>query len=154
MPEKQDLPSLAILGEVAGAELSAMSAHAESLDTKAGVILGFAGVLVGLGATAQPSLSKSVAFQIGLSLAVVAAVLAAWAFVPRRFPVLELRVLRDKYLAAPEAETRLRLLDTQIQMTRQAADLARRKGHRIRLSAGCLAGAAALIMIGTLTAGG
>jgi hypothetical protein len=154
MPDKQDLPSLAILSELVDAERSAMSAHAESLDTKAGVILGFAGVLVGLGATAQPSLVKSVVFQIGLGLAVVAAVLAAWAFVPRRFPVLELRHLRDKYLVVPEAETRLRLLDTQIEMTRQASDLVKRKGYRIELSAGCLAGAAALIVIGTLTTGG
>jgi hypothetical protein len=154
MPDQQSLPSLSILGELADTELAAMSAHAESLDTKAGVVLGFAGVLVGLGATAQPVVLKSVISQAGLGLTVAAAVLAAWAFLPRNFPVLELRRLRDKYLVASEEQTRLRLLDTQIEMTRQAATLVKRKGYRIQLSVGCLACATALIVIGTLTTGG
>src|ERR1700747_1870344 len=121
MPDQPSLPSLSILGELADTERAAMSAHAESLDTKAGGVLGFAGVLVGLGASAQPVLLKSAISQAGLGLTVAAALLAAWAFLPRNFPVLELRRLRDKYLVASEEHTRLRLLDTQIEMTRQAA---------------------------------
>jgi len=57
-----------------------MNAHAESLDTKAGVILGFAGVLVGLGATAQTYVSSDVTFQVGLGVAVLSALAAAFAF--------------------------------------------------------------------------
>jgi len=154
MPDEQSLPSLSILGELVDTERAAMSAHAESLDTKAGVVLGFAGVLVGLGATAQPVFLRSAISQAGLGLTVAAAMLAAWAFLPRNFPVLELLRLRDKYLVASEEETRLRLLDTQIEMTRQAASLVKRKGYRIQLSVGCLACATALIVIGTLTTGG
>jgi len=80
--EDQQLPSLAILLAQVAAERETMNAHAESLDSKAGVVLGFAGVLVGLGATAQVAISDTVVFQVGLSVAVVAATLAAWAFLP------------------------------------------------------------------------
>jgi hypothetical protein len=48
-----------------------------------------------------------VIFQVGLVVAVVAAVLAAWAFLPRRYPVLEVERLRQSNLTASEADTRL-----------------------------------------------
>lgn len=97
-----------------------MNAHAESLDTKAGVVLGFAGVLVGLGATAQAFVSADIAFQIGRGAAVLAALSAAFAFLPRKYPVVEVLRLRE-FLTAPEAETRLTLLDVQIDMAVEAA---------------------------------
>lgn len=115
------------------------------------VVLGFAGVLVGLGATAQLSVSDGVVFQVGLAVAVIAAVLAAWAFLPRRYPVLEVERLRQANLTASEAETRLELLDTQIEMVKEAATLVRQKGWRVRAAVGCLAVAAALVVIGILT---
>jgi hypothetical protein len=77
-----------------------MHAHAESLDSKAGVVLGFAGVLVGLGATAQSAVSDEVAFQVGLGFAVFAALFAAVSFLPRRYPVLEVARLRENNLTA------------------------------------------------------
>jgi hypothetical protein len=43
-----------------------MNAHAESLRAEAGVVLGFADVLVGLGATAQAYVSDRAVFQAGL----------------------------------------------------------------------------------------
>jgi len=85
--EDQQLPSLAIVLAQVVAERETMNAHAESLDGKAGVVLGFSGVLVGLGATAQIAVSGTMIFEIGLAVAVVAAILAAWAFLPRRYPV-------------------------------------------------------------------
>ncbi len=127
-----------------------MNSHAESLDSKAGVVLGFSGILVGLGATAQMGISDKVVFQVGLSVAVVAAVLGAWAFLPRRYPVLEVERLRQSNLTASEAETRLELLDTQIVMVKEAASLVRLKGWRVRAAVVCLAIAAALIVAGTL----
>jgi hypothetical protein len=57
-------------------------------------------------------------------------------------------------LATAEAETRLHLLDTQIEMTKLAAGSVNRKAIRVRWAVACLAGAAALIVIGTLTAEG
>ena len=152
--EDQELPSLVIVLAQVAAERETMNAHAESLDGKAGVVLGFAGVLVGLGATAQVAVSGGVIFQIGLAVAVVAAVLAAWAFLPRRYPVLEVERLRQANLTASEAETRLELLDTQIEMVKEASTLVRQKGWRVRAGVGCLAIAAALVVAGTLTAVG
>jgi hypothetical protein len=149
--DDDQLPSLGIVFTQVAAERETMNAHAESLDAKAGVVLGFAGVLVGLGATAQVAVSGRVSFQIGLAVAVVAAVLAAWAFLPRRYPVLEVERLRQALLTASEAETRLELLDTQIVMVKQAATLVRQKGWRVRAAVGCLATVAALVVAGTLT---
>jgi hypothetical protein len=87
-PTRKRFPSLQILLDQVASEREAMNAHAEGLDTKAGVILGFAGVLVGPGATAQATISPDGIFQSGLAVAVAAAGLAAWAVFPRSYPVL------------------------------------------------------------------
>ena len=152
-PEPVPLPSLELVAAQVARERETMNAHAESLDTKAGVVLGFAGVLVGLGATAQPFVSADLAFQIGLGAAVLAALSAAFAFLPRKYPVVEVLQLRE-FLTAPEAETRLTLLDVQIDMVVEAATLVKRKGGRIKVAVALLAVAAALIVAGTLIATG
>jgi hypothetical protein len=154
MPGEPELPSLPIIMAQVVSERETMNAHAESLDTKAGVVLGFTGVLVGLGATAQSLISENVVFQIGLGVAVAAAVLAALAFRPRGYPVLELRRLRDNYLTSSDSETQLVLLDTQIEMVQEAVDLVKLKGRRVGLAIGCLAASATLIVAGTLVSGG
>jgi hypothetical protein len=68
--------------------------------------------------------------------------------------VIEVLRLRERYLTAPEEVTQLHLPDTQIEMVRQAADLVRRKGRRVKASVVCLAGAAAAVVAGTLMATG
>jgi len=150
---QQPLPSLDVIAAQVVSERETMNAHAESLDSKAGVILGFAGVLVGLGATAQTFVSSDLTFKIGLCLAVAAALFAASAFWPRKYPVVEVLPLRD-FLTAPEDETKLTLLDVQIDMVVEAAVLVRRKGRRLKAAVGLLAVAAALIVVGTLIATG
>ncbi len=154
MDEDQQLPSLAILLAQVVAEREAMNAHAESLDGRAGVVLGFSGILVGHGATAQITVSGTVIFEFGLAVAVVVAILAAWAFLSRRYPVLEVERLRQSNLTAPEAETRLELLDTHIVMVEEAATLVKQKGWRVRAAVGSLAIAAALVVAGKLAAMG
>lgn len=126
-----------------------MNAHAESLDTKAGVVLGFTGVLVGLGATAQAFVSSELTFQIGLGVAAAAALSAVLAFLPRKYPVVEVLPLRE-YLTATEDETKLTLLDVQIDMVIEAAILVRQKGRRVKTAVTLLAVAAALMVAGTL----
>jgi hypothetical protein len=148
------LPSLDLLSRQVATERATMNGHAESLDTKAGVVLGFAGVLVGLGATAQATVSTTNVFRVGLGAAVLSGLLAVWAYFPRRFPVIESRELREKYLTAPKEETQLFLLDTQIEMIKEAAALIRQKGIRLRSSLVSLAGAAAFAVAGTLEATG
>ena len=68
--------------------------------------------------------------------------------------MIEVLRLRERYLTAPEEVTQLHLLDTQIEMVRQAADLVRRKGRRVQASVVCLAGAAGSVVAGTLVATG
>jgi hypothetical protein len=84
VPDLPDLPSLDLVARQVALERQTMNSHAESLDTKAGVVLGFAGVLVGLGATAQQAVSAEVPFEVGLGFAVLSALLAALSFLPRR----------------------------------------------------------------------
>lgn len=131
-----------------------MRTHGESLDAKAGVILGFAGVLVGFGATTQPDISQNWVFRAGLGAAVLAALLAVWAFIPRPYPVLQVRLLRDEFLTATEAETKLSLLDTQIEMITQAAEGLQVKGRKLSAGGASLALAVLLVMVGTLAVGG
>ena len=147
------LLSLDVIAAQVASERQTMNAHAESLDTKAGVVLGFAGVLVGLGATAQTLVSSDLTFKIGLGVAVAAALSAALAFLPRKYPVVEVLPLRD-FLTATENETKLTLLDVQINMVIEAATLVRTKGQRVKTAVALLAIAAALIVAGTLVATG
>src|SRR5947199_2383702 len=102
------LLSLDVIASQVASERETMNAHAESLDTKAGVVLGFAGVLVGLGATARTLVSSDLTFKIGLGVTVAAALSAALAFLPRKYPVMEVLPLRD-FLTATENETKLTL---------------------------------------------
>jgi len=154
MSELPDLPSLDLVASQVAIERATMSSHAESLDTKAGVVLGFAGVLVGLGATAQTDISSEVTFEVGLGFAVLAAVLAALSFLPRRYPVLQVARLRENNLTAREEETKLELLDTEIAMVDEAAMMVRTKGGRVQGAVISLAVGASLVVAGTLSATG
>jgi hypothetical protein len=51
VPDLPALRSLDLILDQVASERETMNTHAESLDTKAGVVLGFSGVLVGLGAS-------------------------------------------------------------------------------------------------------
>lgn len=53
--------------------------------------------------------------------------------------MIEVLRLRNRYLTASEAETQLHLLDTEVEMVRQVAELVRRKGRRVKASVICLA---------------
>jgi hypothetical protein len=106
------LPSLSLLSDEVASELTAQERRGDALDTKAGVLLGFAGVLVGL---TVDQLHGFVAHS-GTVLAGVAALLAAVAFVPRSYPTLALRRLRETYLTADAEFTRRRVMDTRIAM--------------------------------------
>jgi len=67
--------------------------------------------------------------------------------------VVEVLPLRD-FLTATEADTKLTLLDVQIDMVVEAAGLVRRKGRRVKAAVGLLAVAAGLVVAGTLVATG
>ena len=83
--------------------------HTDAVDAKAGLVLGFSGVLV-----AVPATRLSGELVPGLLLALAAGLCALAVLLPQQFPTWELRDLRNRYLAAEEAFTRLHALDTTI----------------------------------------
>jgi hypothetical protein len=148
------MPSLELLRVQVATERETLNRHVESLDAKAGIVLGFSGVLVGLGATANSAVANTVAFQMGLGFAVLAAVLAVTSFFPTSsYPVLRVGRIRQSLTAQAE-ETSLALLDTQIDMVNRITRMLARKGRRVRLSVSNLATAAFLVVLGTLLSGG
>jgi len=102
--------------------------HFEGLDSKAGVLLGFSGVLVALTTRTPTPVGALAAFA-----ALLAIVFALSAYMPRRVPTLDVLPLRDRYLTAHERFSRLHLLDTKIEMIRELAGIVREKALRLRI---------------------
>ena len=104
------LPSLGPILEEVRHERDGQLRHFDALDQKAGILLGFAGALVALAPT-----QTNAVVDIGRGLAVIAAGAALSAFWPRRYrAIVELRLLRERYLAADPVFTLQTILDTQI----------------------------------------
>jgi len=123
--ELKGIRSLDVVRDEARAERAGQVANFDSIDTKAGILLGFAGALVALSRE-----GSSLALQLGRGLGVLSGFLSLWTFWPRRFWSTDLRPLRDKYLAAEPAFSKLRLLDTHIEMAERVAEVIRRKAIR------------------------
>lgn len=103
-PDLEDLPSLGLVLDVLRAGREERRGHFDALDQKAGLAIGFAGVLV--------TLSNDISEPwraLGVVASVISAGLALSSFWPRRYEVLD--NVRD-YLAAPEPQTQLVLVDT------------------------------------------
>lgn len=136
------LPSLDLLLELVQREREKQLAHLDALDNKAGIVLGFAGLLI----TLAPDVA--VGFQVVGVLAGAASVgLSLAAFWPRRFPVLEPSALRD-YLRADDAFTRLTVHDTLEDFVNEGSEILQAKGRRVRLGLMALALAATGIALG------
>jgi len=73
-----DRTSLALLIEISKSERDAQLSHFDSLDTKAGLVLGFAGVLIALGGAPGSVLGLG-----SIILAALAAAMAVASFWPR-----------------------------------------------------------------------
>ena len=122
------MPSLDLLLQTVMAERDKQLAHFDALDTKAGVLLAFDGVLIAF------QRSIRVEFQVaGIVLAAASAGFALWAFWPRKFPVLAPANLR-KYLTYETEQTRLMLHDTIGEMITRGALLLEKKAHRLKLA--------------------
>jgi hypothetical protein len=79
------LPSLDLLTHIAMQERDKQLAHFDALDTKAGVLMAFDGVLIVV------SRGVRLAFQLpGVVLAAASAAMGLAAFWPRKFPTLDL----------------------------------------------------------------
>lgn len=80
-----------------------------------------------------------------MAFGAVAAVLSVLAFVPRKYPVLNTGRLRH-YLRAEEKFTQLQILDSELQMIDEAADLARTKAFLLKAALGTLVLAVVLLV--------
>jgi hypothetical protein len=142
------LPSVDLVASRVELQLEHQLKHFDGRDNKAGIVLGFAGVL---GAIANGSEQLTIAGRIA---AVGAALLSLWAFLPRKYPVLDTRKLRDRYLRADPGFTKLHLLDTQMRMEEEASALLDRNASRLKLAVGLLAVGVLLSAAGMLATGG
>jgi hypothetical protein len=132
----QPLPSLEIVLDLNQGERALLVSHFDALDTKAGVVLGFAGVLVALSSGTGSWVAVASVFS-----AVAAAFLAVAAFWPRRVPTLLPSVLGE-YVGAESAFTRLRVIDTLELMINEASSVVSRKGRLLKFAMASLAFAA------------
>lgn len=123
---RASLPSLELILDVLRSSRAERCEHFDALDQKAGLALGFAGVVVTLSHdVAQPWR------DLGVGAAVIAAGLSLWAFWPREYDVLD--NVRD-YLAAPREQTQQVLVDTLALMNANADESMGRKAHRLELA--------------------
>jgi hypothetical protein len=136
------LPSLDPILEEVRSERAGQLRHFDALDTKAGLILGFAGALVALAPTG------ALLVDLGRLAAAASGIVALWTFWPRGYWSTNLLELRNLYLAAEPGFTKLNLLDTQIEMSRQLGLVLRGKATRLKLAMGILAVGALLTALG------
>ncbi|HUP69331.1 MAG TPA: hypothetical protein VM142_05890 [Acidimicrobiales bacterium] len=145
MPEpEKGLPSIDALLAAVERQHDQQRTHFEGLDSKAGIALGFAGAIAALAKDVQPGLAK-----IGVSLSILAAFLALMSIRPRKLPIFDPLALR-RYLRANEEFTKLRLLDTQIEMALRTSRLIETKAFWLQVSLATLVLSVALMVGGTL----
>jgi hypothetical protein len=141
MDERRLLSLDPILEEVRS-ERAAQLRHFDALDSKAGIILGFAGALVALAPTG------SLVVDLGRLAGSLSGIMALLTFWPRGYWSTDLLRLRDLYLTAQPEFTKLNLLDTQIGMTHQLGGVLKEKATRLKWAMGFLAAAALLTALG------
>ena len=130
--------SLDVLIAINQNERHAQLSHFDSLDTKAGLVLGFSGVIAALGTDSESAFG--VIAILAAALAGTAAVGSSW---PRRFPSIDIGRLGD-YVGAEPSFTKLTLVDTFEVMNSEVSSLLELKSRRLKL-------ALASLMTGVLT---
>jgi hypothetical protein len=126
-PEEEPYPSRSVVRAELDVELGLLERRSAAVDTKAGLVLGFAGVLVGLTKDVQSWITVA-----GQVLAVLAAVMAIRAFLPRYGGAVNPMTLRRKYLTTDKAVTELSVLDTRLMLKEQDEAALRVKARRVR----------------------
>lgn len=135
------VPSLSVIEDALQREDSTWRDRANSLDTKAGVILSAAGVIVAIVGT-----TSSVAAIIGEILAIATGAAAVRALWPRVDKAIGPQELRDRYLTSDPIRTRLILLNTRIQLHQKNEKRLLDKAGRLRIAALLLLGSALAIL--------
>lgn len=135
-----------------GGELGFQQQHFESLDSKAGIILGFAATGVALTAgVATDTLAASVLLSIATLAAASAVLVSLGSLWPRKFQVLDVGRVRDDALDRfPDSLTRVAILDTRVQMIDANRRLLQQKARRMKTGASLLMAAIVLISAATM----
>lgn len=141
------MDSLTLLLDCVQRERDAQLSHFDALDSKAGILLGFAGALI----TLSPGLDHWTR-AVSLATLALAAGLAVAAFFPRRMPTLDVVNLRE-YMRADEEFTKLRLHDSQLEMVSQGALVLHRKAWLLKLAVVSLGAGAITMAIGLIVGG-
>ena len=140
--DRDDLPSIGLVLDVLRAGREERCGHFEALDQKAGLAIGFAGVLV--------TLSNDISEPwraLGVVASVISAGLALSSFWPRGYEVLD--NVRD-YLAAPEPQTQLVLVDTLAVMNLRTDRSMGAKARRLKAALVALALAVVMLGVGVI----
>ncbi len=139
----EQVPSLGIVEDALRHEDESYRVRANSLDTKAGVILSAAGVIVALvGANA------GIAGLIAQLAAIASGVAAVLTILPRVDKAIGPRNLRDRYLQVDPVTTRLIMLNTRILLHERNEQRLVEKAMRLKISAVFLLASAAAIATG------
>jgi len=117
--------------------------RAGSIDTKAGLLLGAAGIVVALVGN-EPGVAELAAQLLAAGSGVTAA-LTLW---PRVDKGIAPRSLRDRYLTADLIRTRLVLLNTRLELHAKDESQLIRKARHLRLAAALLLAATATLVAG------
>lgn len=141
--EPDPLPSLELVLDVLRSGRDDRREHFDALDQKAGLALGFAGVLV----TLSNDITQPWA-TLGVLTSVLSAALAVWSFAPRRYDVLD---NVRQYMAASPTQTRLVLIDTLLVMNLRADQAMGVKARRLQLALIALVSAVAMLGIGVIS---
>ncbi|HEX8305688.1 MAG TPA: hypothetical protein VF612_12480 [Jatrophihabitans sp.] len=149
MAESQ-VPSLSVIESVLEREDGSYRDRGNSLDTKAGLILSAAGVIVALVGT-----TASIAAIVGQALAIAAGGAAVWVILPRVDKVIGPKELRDRHLSMDPVRTRLIVLNTRVVLHAKNEARLVTKAIRLRYASALLLGSAvAILMSGILRAAG
>jgi hypothetical protein len=142
--EQVELPSLNLLLDLVQSERDKQRAHFDSLDGKAGIILGFTGLII----TLAPELPIGYVILVVLA-ALATAGLALAAFFPRKYPILEVGTMRE-YLTAQESDAKSTLHDTLAGMVVEGGKTLQRKGEWLTAAFIALGVTAAILGIGVV----
>lgn len=125
--EPTRLPSLAVVEAVLVREEDSYRQRAQSIDTRLGLLLGAAGVFV-----AFVGSRPSIAGLVGQAVAVCAGGAAVHGMGPRVDKGIAPRKLQDRYLAADPTLTRMRLLNTRLELYEKDETALFTKARRLR----------------------
>ena len=134
--------SLDVVLEQVRIERATQLDHFDALDSKAGSCWGSPARWLRL------STGQHLFAWLARLAAAVAGLVALWTFVPRKYASTDVLVLRQRYLGAEPAFTKLVLLDNHVSMVETNQRLIGRKARRLQVAMACLAAAVMLASMG------